>query len=52
VLSLGSFLPEAYRLLRTQREWEARSSALNVSLRLGFVWSLRRRDGSSLSLAF
>jgi beta-hydroxylase len=52
VLSLGSYLPEAYRLLRTQREWEARSSALNVSLRLGSVWSLRRRDGSSLSLAF
>jgi beta-hydroxylase len=28
VLSLGGYLPEAHRLLRTQREWEARSAAL------------------------
>jgi len=28
LLGLGGYLPEAYRLLRTQREWEARSAAL------------------------
>jgi len=27
VISLGGYLPEAHRLLRTQREWEARPSA-------------------------
>jgi ornithine lipid ester-linked acyl 2-hydroxylase len=28
VLGLGGYLPEAHRLLRTQRQWEARSAAL------------------------
>jgi aspartyl/asparaginyl beta-hydroxylase (cupin superfamily) len=31
VLGLGGYLPEAYRLLRIQREWEARSAALTTT---------------------